>query len=318
MFISFFLALIGCLVTGVQSVLIYLQGEGVCFNDGCSIVDSLTLIDPLYFNAAGFLFFLVAAIGLGSARRGSELWRRFISILLLAALAAEGVLFSFQVIISEAFCSYCLIILSLITLMNLFMGLKQIFKGVIIFVSVLLASFVLDYHGGSLKPHPLETGTVARLTSETSDKEVFLFVSSSCEHCKKVITYLGDNRTCTVNFNPIDRIDSFPLNDVEITDSYDPAVNLGFLKRMEIMEIPVLLSRTESTMTLLKGEQAIQAFIDEQCRTNAAAAMQQSSVQMTSNYQPVLPPQGDDGCVIEEDCDDSQIGTSEQSPMSIQ
>lgn len=320
MFISFFLALIGCLVTGVQSVLIYLQGEGVCFNDGCAIVDSLTMVDPLYFNLAGFLFFLVAAIGTGSARRGSDLWRRFINILLLAALAAEGVLFAFQVIISEAFCSYCLIILSLIALMNLFMGLKQAFKGVIIFSAVLAASFVLDYHGGSIKPQQLESGTMARLTSEHSDKEIFLFVSSDCEHCKKIITYLGDNGLCTVNFNPIDPIDSFPLTDVERTESYDPRVNLAFLKRMEIREIPVLLSRTESTMTLLKGEQAIQEFIDEQCRTNTAPVIGQSSAQMTSSYQ-AAPPQDDDGCVISEDCDDSQtgiLGTSDQSPISIQ
>ena len=64
MLVSFFSALIGCLITGAQSLLIYLQGEGVCFNDGCKVVYSLTLVDPLYFNLAGFFYFLIAALGL--------------------------------------------------------------------------------------------------------------------------------------------------------------------------------------------------------------------------------------------------------------
>jgi hypothetical protein len=317
MFMSFFLALIGCLVTGIQSILIYLQGAGVCFNNGCEIVDTLTLIDPLYFNLAGFALFLVAAIGLASARKGSELWQRFISLLLLAALAAEGVLFSFQVIISEAFCSYCLIVLSLIALMNLFMGLKQFFKGAVIFSVVLLASFVLDYHGGSLKPQNLENGTYGRLISEQDDKELFLFVSSTCEHCKKVIASLGEDRTCTVNFNPIDPIDSLPLEDVEQTASYDPGINLAFLKRLDIKEIPVLLSRTDSSMMLIKGEQAILTYIDERCRPAAAPAISGTTLNMTSSYQPPLPAE-DDGCTIEDDCSDVRTGTSDQSTITIQ
>lgn len=326
MFISFFLAVIGCLVTGVQSVLIYLQGEGVCFNDGCAIVDSLTLIEPLYFNLAGFLFFLLAAIGIGSARKGSDLWRRFISLLLLAALAAEGVLFAFQIIISKAFCSYCLIILSLIALMNMFIGLKQIFKGMVIFSAVLLASFVLDYHGGTVRPQKIENGVMARLVSEKSDNELFLFVSSTCEHCKKVIANLGNTPECTVNINPIDLIESIPLADADLSASYSPGVNLAFLKRLEVKEIPVLLSKTESTTTLIKGEKNIQAFIDAQCRPRTAPAISETSApvipqtsgdMMTSSYLPPLPPE-DEGCSIEADCDDPQSGSSEQSPISIQ
>jgi len=317
MFLSFFIALIGCLVTGTQSVLIYLQGEGVCFNEGCTIVDSLTRVDPLYFNLAGFVFFLVAAIGLSSARKGSDLSKRFISLILLAALAAEGVLFAFQVIISEAFCSYCLIILSLIALMNLFMGLKQFFKAGVIFSAVLLASFVLDYHGGRIKPQPLENGTMALVAGAESETELFLFISSTCEHCKKVLESLDDGQTCTIKFNPIDRLDTLPLDGVEKTASYDPDINLAFLKRLEIQEIPVLLSRSESSMTLITGERAIQAYIDEQCRPQLKGVIGTSSIEMTSSYQPPLPI-ADDGCTIEEACEDPQGATSEQSPISIQ
>lgn len=316
MFISLFLALIGCLATGIQTVLIFLQGEGVCFNDGCAIVDSLTLVDPFYFNLAGFIFFLVTAISLASARKGSELSRRFISLVLLAALAAEGVLFSFQIVISKAFCSYCLIILALIALINLLMGLKQFFKGIVIFSAVLLASLVLDYHGGSIKPQELENGTMARLVSRSGDRQLFLFISSTCEHCKKVIASLGNDLTCTVNFNPIDRLDSLPLAEAEPSSSYNSGVNLVFLKRMEINEVPVMLSRTESTMTLIAGEQAIRDFVDEHCRSSAPPVVPQISPDMTSSYLPAAAP-GEDGCTIDETCTDPQTDTSGQPPISI-
>ena len=183
MLVSFFCALIGVLITGVQSVLIYVQGEGVCFNEACKIVDSLTLVDPLYFNLAGFFYFLLAAIGLSRARKGSNLWQRFTSLLLLSGLAAEAVLLAFQIIISQVLCSYCLIILALIVLANMFMGLKQIFKGVFIFSAVLIASLSLDYHSGAIVPQPLERGTMTRFQAENGNTRFHLFISSRCTHC---------------------------------------------------------------------------------------------------------------------------------------
>lgn len=211
MLIGFFSALIGCLLTGVQTLLIYIQGEGVCFNEGCKIVDSLTLVDPLYFNLAGFIFFLLAATGLNRARKGSNLWLRFTSLLLLAGLAAEAVLLAFQILISQVLCSYCLIILSLIVLANLFLGLKQTFKGLVIFSAVLIASFSLDYYGGVIKPQPLDQGTMARYQPEKFDKRFYLFISSSCSHCQTLLTSLEQNPTCAVDFNPVDTYGAFPF-----------------------------------------------------------------------------------------------------------
>ena len=304
MLVSFFSALIGILLTGTQSVLIYLQGEGVCFNEGCRIVDSLTLVDPLYFNAAGFFFFLIAAIGLSRARKGSDLWRRFTSLLLLSGLAAEAVLLAFQLIISQALCSYCLIILSLIVLANAFMGLKQIFKGIAIFSAVLVASFSLDYHGGAVKPLPLESGTMARFQPEKFDKRFYLFISSSCSHCQSVLASLEKNPDCAVDFNPVDRYDTFAFPGAQAAGGYRPDINLNFLKKLGITEIPVLLDQQESTMTLVRGEQAIKNYIDQQCRPSLPQLGMQSSEQQSSSYALPLPLEEDGSCAIEEDCED--------------
>jgi hypothetical protein len=311
MLVSFFSALIGCLITGVQILLIYIQGEGVCFNEGCKIVDSLTLVDPLHFNLAGFLFFLIVAIGLSGARKGSMLWERFTSLLLLAGLAAEAVLLSFQIIISQALCSYCLIILALIVLANMFMGLKQMFKGVVIFSAVLAASFSLDYHGGAVTPKPLEQGTMARYLPENAGKEIFLFVSSSCPHCQEVLDSLKDKPGCAVVFNPVDRYEGFSFPGAESVAGYKPRVNLHFLKKLGINEVPVLLDQQNASMTLIHGKDAIKAYIDQECGPRLpqapAPVLQQSSEQVssmsTSSYSLVLPGE-EDGCEIEKDCED--------------
>ncbi len=315
MFLSIFFALIGCLLTGVQALLIYIQGEGVCFNEGCRVVDSLTLVDPLYFNLAGFFYFFILVIGLSRARNGSELWRRFSGLLLLAGLAAEGVLLAFQLIISQALCYYCLIILSLILLANLFMGLKQFAGGLVIFSAVLLASFSLDYHGGTVRPRPLELGTMARLQTDQSDKQIYLFISSTCQHCQSILTRLEQSRGCTISFNPVDAYDDFSFPGAELQPGYLPAVNLGFLKKLGINEVPVLLHQESSSLTLVRGEQAISEFIDRQCSAALGMTTLPEPVQMSSSYQlPPLPLGGEeDGCTIEQVCDDP----AQQSPGNL-
>jgi uncharacterized membrane protein len=319
MLVSFFCALIGCLITGVQSVLIYVQGEGVCFNEGCKIVDSLTLVDPLYFNIAGFIYFLIAAIGLSRARKGSNLWQRFTSLLLLAGLAAEAVLLSFQIIISQALCSYCLIILALIVLANFFMGLKQMFKGIVVFSAVLIASFSLDYHGGAVIPKPLEQGTMARYQPENSSTRLFLFISSSCVHCQSVLDSLKDKPGCAIDFNPVDRYDNFSFPGAETVAGYKPRINLHFLKKLGISEVPVLLDRQDTSMVLIRGGETIKAYIDQQCGPRLpeapAPATLQSSEQMSSMSTSSLPlplPGEEEGCEIEQDCEDPPGQSSQQ------
>lgn len=315
MFLSIFFALIGCLLTGVQTVLIFIQGEGVCFNDGCRIVDSLTRVDPLLFNLAGFVFFFIAAVGLSRARSGSELWLRFTSLLLLAALAAEAVLLAFQIIVSEALCSYCLIILALIVLINVFMGPKQIFKGVVIFSAVMLASFSLDYHGAAMRQQPLESGTMARYQPEGADKEMYLFISSTCRHCQAVLDKVKESSGCSINFNPVDAYRDFSFEGATLTPEYRPKTNLTFLKKLGIQEVPALLFQDDASIHLIRGEQAINAFIDSQCRTVPRLPTLREPVQMSSSYQALPLPidEPEEGCSVEEACEDPL----EQIPQSV-
>ena len=122
-------AFLASVLTGVQAFLIIAGRDGICLNEGCEVVDSIPKLPPLYFNIAGFVFFLVLSWCFLKGRRGSKYWHQFAKILLLAGCAAEGVLFFYQYSIVSVFCSYCLIILSIILLLNILSGLRQLFTS---------------------------------------------------------------------------------------------------------------------------------------------------------------------------------------------
>ncbi len=52
-------AFLASVLTGVQAFLIVTGREGICLNDGCEVVDSFPHLPPLYFNIAGFVFFMI-------------------------------------------------------------------------------------------------------------------------------------------------------------------------------------------------------------------------------------------------------------------
>ena len=70
--IRIIVAFLASVLTGVQTYLIYTQGKAFCFNSGCEIVESLTVVPSLYFNVAGFLFFQLIFWCLLWGRNGSD------------------------------------------------------------------------------------------------------------------------------------------------------------------------------------------------------------------------------------------------------
>lgn len=306
MTISFLATLIGALVTGSQALLIHLQGEGICFNEGCAIVDSLTRIDPFYFNIFGCFFFLLASLGINRARKGSDLWQRFVSLLLLAALASEAVLFSFQLFVTDIFCSYCLIILALVLIANLFMGLKQIFKGVIIFAAVFIASASLDYSSQTDDESiSLSRGSISRFEATNATSELYFFFSADCKYCEQVLEFMSGGVTCTVNFNPIDSFDSFSHTGAVNTESYEPDVNRRYLRNLGIKGIPVLLIERDGTITVIRGASGIIDFLTQNCGQEPSDGQMSISEQGFGGLS--LPISStDDGCLPEQECEDPQ------------
>ncbi len=299
------LALIASIFTAIQAFAIYLQGRTLCFNDGCAVVDALTTVSPLYFNLAGFLFFQVVFWCLLWGREGSEHWYKLARLLLLAGLCAEAVLVFFQYKIATVFCSYCVVILSFIVLLNILSGSRQVFRGLVLFSAVTIACFSLQFRQEAGSEASLDKGTMAILAGERQDTTLYLFFTSTCPHCEKVIDFLKEENTCSVRFNPLERITTFNLPEATYTSEYQPEINLHFMKSLAMAEVPVLVAMSEQKTLILNGEQQISDYLRENCREKTAIDYGGTSSMGTSEY--IANPQGqqgaDDACSVENDCD---------------
>ena len=306
------LALLASILTAVQAFAIYLQGRTLCFNDGCAIVDSLTVVSPLYFNLAGFLFFQIIFWCLLWGRDGAEHWHKLARLLLLSGLCAEAVLVFFQYKIAAAFCSYCIVILAFIILLNVLCGPRQVFRGIILFSAVAVACFSLQFRQKESSGTSLDKGSMAIFAGERQDTKLYLFFSSTCPHCEKVIEMLREENSCSVRFNPLERIDAFAFPGVEYLAEYHPEININFMKSLTISEIPVLVATQEQKTLVLKGEQQIRQYLNKNCREQKAVNYSGTSSTGQSGYSIVPESQGgtDDACKVGADCDTAAPGAT--------
>ncbi|MFT5697714.1 MAG: putative membrane protein [Desulforhopalus sp.] len=303
--IRIIVAFLASVLTGMQTYLIYTEGKAFCFNSGCEIVESLTTVPPLYFNLAGFLFFQLIFWCLLWGKNGSEYWNKFARLMLMAGLVAEAVLVFFQHSIAQAFCSYCLIVCSCIVLLNVLCGLRQIFRGFVLFVAVLVACFSLQFSSGGGGSKSLEAGSIASVAGVPGRPELYLLFSSTCPHCEAVIEALDGENICGIHFNPIEILDGFTFSEAERNSEYDPSVNLGFLKNLSLQEVPVLVAVVQGTTQVISGENRILEYLGEQCRPDVK--IDYSSGYTTSSTINYTEPSNylkleEDGCSVEEDC----------------
>jgi len=295
----------GTLLTGLQVVLLVIGKEGICLNEGCKIVDGFPKLSPLYYNIAGCAYFLILFWCFLKGRKGSTLWHQLCGILLLAGIGSEAVLLFFQYSIVGAFCSYCLIIFSFILFLNMLSGLRQVFASAAIFIAVFAVLLSLDLRAVPSSDSSLDAGSYAWAGEESNHPSLYLFFSETCPHCEKVIEAIDTGNICAIRFNPVDHIEHFSLPGSNLFSGYDPGVNVGFLKRLDIKEIPVLIATEQERTVILQGESRIIAYLDEHCLTGEGTDSGGSS-QMTSQGFNYLPPQKQDeeGCSVEEDCAD--------------
>lgn len=301
----------GALLTGSQAVLLFLEKEALCFNEGCVIVDGLTKVPPIIFNVFGCLFFLTIAYCLIRARkaRGTG-WYQLAMMFLIAGMAAEGVLVAFQHFIAGVFCSYCLVVCGFVVLANLTAGIKHFFKGVAVFVAILVAFTALEF-STSASQTPLIDGNYGYIAGEKSDTKHYLFFSETCPHCEEVIEELeSSNNICEIQFNPIFELTQPPMNGTVVNERYNPKANLSFLKNLGIKEIPVLFVKGQQEMTVLKGKRTIQKYLRDNCMVSSEESSEEntplsleegeSSVSSDGNVDFLLPAE-DENCEISTD-----------------
>lgn len=307
--LSLVIALAGSLLTLAQIILLESGLDGICFSGGCEIVDSQTTIPPVFFNFFGLVFFQAVFWAVWAGRKSKEL-QFYVRLLLLAGLAAEGVLVSFQYVVVEAFCAYCLIVLSLIVLLNLLQGLHHAVTGVAIFVSVVIAFSTLQFKTTTSESivtgiNDLEKGAYATLPGEEKNPKLVLFFSSTCPHCERVIESMQQGTACTVNFNPVSKVTKFPLTTVIPNEHYDIAINRAFMTSLGQTGIPVLLVEHQRQLQLLSGASAIMNYLDKSCRLPSATPQSRQSLNIFEPNSEFILQTQDDSCSDDVDCEET-------------
>lgn len=301
-YVSQLIALAGSLLTFVQALFLATEKDGFCFSEGCEIVDSLTVLPPLFFNVGGFFFFQAVFWGAWLARRQRD-WIPYFNALLLVGLAVEGVLVAFQYFIAGTFCTYCLVILGLVGLLNALCGLRQTVTGLAVFTSVLLAFSSLRFPTPQLDIlAKLDTGAFAVLPG-AQQAQHFLFFSSSCPHCEEVMAALPGKNDCTISFNPVDDIADFAVPGARKSAGYATDVNRMFLKTLGLDQIPVFLAVKPSGLELIKGAGPIKRYMEENCQPPVLAPVTDMSLFSPAPSLDFTPPE-EDSCSVNIECDD--------------
>ncbi|MGB5986427.1 MAG: hypothetical protein WBG37_14065, partial [Desulfobacterales bacterium] len=259
------------IVIALQIVLILIRGSGVCFNDACKIVEEYTTITPLGLNLIGFLFFQALFWSLwwhDTRQAESHNWP---NLLLLAGLAAETVLFSFQLYVVRSFCAYCLLIFAAILVLNLLRGRRQVLAGATLTLAILIGFSVLSFNPTmvSSQTFTLERGIYGTRTCAQPTKKIYLIFSEECPHCLKVVEALNNCNSCELHLNPIDQIETLHFDGVDLTATYSPQINRLILSMFGIQEIPVLLVDNQGDFSFIKGENKIIDYITHACFTQS-------------------------------------------------
>ena len=303
--------LAGAIIT-LQVAFILAKGEAFCLNDGCKVVEKLTIIPPLFINLAGLLYFIVlfCASRWAKPRSGGSIDRP--GLLLLLGLAVASVLLSYQIFVTRAFCSYCLVIFAIIIALNLLSGWRQIRFAVPLLGAVLASFAVLNFSPASLlalKSESLASGTYAVRKCAEPAKKLYFFFSSDCPHCKNVLSVLENCNSCEFHFNPIDKKQVLALSGLEYNPSYSSSLNRVILSMLDISTIPVLLVQNPDGLTFIKGEEGIIGFVRQTCfLQEEEISIDPSLLSLPEPEMNIYDVQEGD-CTIEVECPDEEEQT---------
>lgn len=307
----------GALLTAVQALLVVVKGDILCLNEGCKVVESLTTVPPLAFNLVGFAYFAIIFRLLHLGKNKDRGWLKWARLFLLCGMAVEGVLVCFQYYVAEVFCSYCLIILSLVVILNMLLGIRQVVFALALFAAVAVAFSSLEFSSRSESGEVvLADGIYGTLEKSRQGTELYLFFSSTCPHCEEVIETIGPDFTCSLNFNPVDTLENSPLDGLNRQENYSPVANRRFLKNLGINEIPVLTIKEPGEIRTLKGKQKILEYLDSTCRSELLPVDMTSEITGMSGqipgYQFQIPGVEDDECKVDANCEDPLPENSKQ------
>ena len=264
------LALIASIGIAVQIIFELLFGSSICPTQGCKIVESLTLIQPLWINLLGLIFFQSVFWSVKVLKDKTVYSIDPVGVLLLSGFIFDGVLLAYQILVVKTFCLYCLCVFTFVLVLNVMYGRRQSARALTALGVILVSFSILSFGPGIAHSDrfSLKAAAWGVRSCSSPTKEVYLIFSSNCPHCKNVIQSLDQCNSCDLYLNPIDPIETLNLDGIERIDTFAPQINRHMLELLDIDAIPVLVSKGPDSYDIIRGENNILNYLSSACFTD--------------------------------------------------
>lgn len=308
--------MIASIIAGLQAAINLITGSSICPNAGCKVVESLTSISPLYLNILGCIFFQLVFWLLGNPKTKPRSNHYLVGPLLLCGLAFDSALMAYQIFAAHSLCSYCLLILFFVIILNILYGARQMAVGFAISSAVVISFSILTLFptGAGSKPYSLKNASYGLKSCASPTKEIYLIFSSDCPHCRQVIETLNNCNSCDLYLNPVDNLSSLNISGLELNKSFSPQVNRLILEIFGIDSVPVLVVKDKESYRFVRGGNRILSFIRHACFTHDEVLYLDKSPADADREITVLTEK-DEECSVEIDCQSKESDAHPAPPQ---
>ncbi|MEJ2730727.1 MAG: hypothetical protein P8185_19870, partial [Deltaproteobacteria bacterium] len=236
--------------------------------------------------------------------------------LLLCGLAFDSALMAYQIFAAHSLCSYCLLILFFVIILNILYGARQMAVGFAISSAVVISFSILTLFptGAGSKPYSLKNASYGLKSCASPTKEIYLIFSSDCPHCRQVIETLNNCNSCDLYLNPVDNLSSLNISGLELNKSFSPQVNRLILEIFGIDSVPVLVVKDKESYRFVRGGNRILSFIRHACFTHDEVLYLDKSPADADREITVLTEK-DEECSVEIDCQSKESDAHPAPPQ---
>jgi uncharacterized membrane protein len=222
-------AILGILFLIIE-IILQSFGKSICETEGCKLIAQYTRFNDISFLLTGLVTFTaLAMLSFMSLYRNKTRFDRYINLILVVSLSAEGFLTGYQAFRLHTLCAFCLTIFGLFLLLGIWRilyGEKEVIAGFLSFAGVFALFYLV-----------LPAGTAMHLPEE----ELLLFYGRDCKYCAEVMKEMKDNKVKVV---------TLPVGEYS-----------GFLKNMGIEHVPTLYVNRKNQKMFLIGKGTIDQYL---------------------------------------------------------
>ncbi len=207
-------------------------GKTICFSEGCKMTAQYARFGDMSILLIGLAVFLSLAVLSFLSRyyhKGSAVGR-FLNLVLVVALTAEGFLMGYLAFRIHTVCIFCLIVFGcmvVLGILRILAGEREVAAGFVTLVAVFSLLYLV-----------LPVGVSANLPP---DERLILFYSKDCKHCTEVMKEFEEKKVA---------VKHLPVSEFA-----------NFLKSLGIDHVPTLMVNDQNQKVFLTGKDAIIRYL---------------------------------------------------------